>query len=233
MTYRFAAYSILEKFKQLNDDRKISLDLVVFYLQVAANNIKYRHLKNTTQAPTGAYLTIFDDVTVIKNKNDSTVTLPASIMDLINERGIDFIAYQMDRSCDYLSVIFSRTKGSYLWRAKMNPFEKPSPSNPVFWRSGDTVHLEGIECVDVDKVIMGLYTTVSTTTVCDLDSSIPIDEQYMQFVLMEAEALLRFGYATTQERMNDGSDIVERLNKIEQQLSIPVGANQEQQQQAE
>ena len=218
---------MLEKFKQLGDDRKIDSQLAAFCITVSANNIRYKHLKNTIRAgQSGAYLTVFSEVSVIKNAMDSTFVLPSAIPDMPNDAGISFIAYQMNRACDYLTVQFSRTTGSKIWSIKDSPFESPSPKNPYFWRENSTVHLEGIECVDVDQIIVGLFTMADPTIVCDLDTDIPIEDQYSMIVLMEAEQLLRFGYAVTQERMNDGTELIERINKVQEQVQVPTGPQQ-------
>ena len=232
MTYRFAAYSLLEKFKQLNDDSKISLSLAVFYLQIAANNIRYRHAKNLL---TGSYLTIFDTVNVIKVANYSYITLPAAIMDLPNDTGINFIAYQLDDACDYLTVMFTRTEASKAWRLHGNPYDVPSPKNPYFYRAGNKIYLLGLSCIDIDKLIVGLYLSVDINTVCNLDTVIPVDDQHAEYVLIEAEGLMRFGYAINPERMNDGTDMSERMNRVSDALKIPagqmIGDEQQQQQQ--
>jgi len=226
MTYRKAIYALIEKFRQTNDDSKITPSLVAFNLQIVANAIMYQHLKKKETFNTGSYLTVFDKVAVVKNSKDSTFELPSEIFDFNNDGGIEFIAYQLNKECGYLTKQFSRTTPGKLGVFSGNPFIKPSPEKPLFWLAGNIVHLAGIDCVDVDTVIVGLHTTASTKSVCDLDSRIPIPEQYSEVLLIRTEALLRFAYAVTPERRNDGTDTSERLNSFSDQLQIPIGSEQ-------
>lgn len=233
MTYRYVAYQVQTALKQIGDDKKLSLSEIVYYIQVVTNRLKYQHLRNqdARNDMTGAYLSIFDGVSVTHMRGYSYFTLPEEIYDLDFEKGIAFISYPYRYKGEWLCTNFNQTKASKVFRLKLDAYEAPSSSNPYFYRVGrTTVHLIGCDNIKENTIVVGLYTALSTGTVSSLDAVVPINEEHIESLVFGVLNLARFSTVVTPERLNDGTDTIEKINSVQNLLGFKL-SNEEQQQQ--
>lgn len=230
MTYRYAAYSIQTTLKQNFDDADLSIQQIVFYLNVMINRLKYQHLKKDT-LKTGAYLTIYDSIVVTPVAGYSYFTLPAHIYDLPHDKGISFIAYQRLRKGEWLTTNFTRTTADRVHRLRLDAYEKPTSANPYFYRVGNIIHLIAEDTLNITRVVAGIYGAISSALQYNLDDEMPILEEHVESLLYAALNLARFSTVVTPDRDNDGSDTTDKINNLQKVLGYPLQPKQEQQQQ--
>jgi len=213
MTVRQLTSAVEMHLQQLGDDSKFTFAQLAFYVQAFAN--KYLYLKQSTQ-DSGSYLSVYPEVPVNTQTASSLVTnivvgrkyfeLPASILDIDGDTGIDYIAYYYttdDHSPSFANLTFTRTTPSKAKRLYQSVYEKPSSSNPYFYRIGKYVYLLGVEDFPLFNVEVGLKLSFDPFD-GDLDANLPIDE-YAGDILKEVISLGRFGLMIPEERVNDGS----------------------------
>jgi hypothetical protein len=227
MTYRYAAYSIQTTLKQNFDDADLSIQQIVFYLNVMINRLKYQHLKKDT-TKTGAYLTIYDNVVVTPYQGYSYFTLPSHIYDLPHDKGISFIAYQRAKKGEWLTINFTRTTADRVWRLRKDAYEKPTSQNPYFYRVGDKVHLIAEDALNITRVVVGIYGAISSALQYNLDEEMPIIEEHVESLIYAVLNLARFSTVVTPDRDNDGSDTTDKINNLQKVLGYPLQQNQEQ-----
>lgn len=223
MNYRFVANDILTTFKKTFDDKDMSLIQVIYWIQVVANKLRRIHLE---KHDTGLFLSTFSPVLIKKDsslKNRKYIDLPQSIIDLDNERGIKYITYNFETGCccsgpNFAQVFFQPTTPAKSWILNFSPFSRPKPSNPYFYRVGDTVndgttstkvnriYFLGIECVDVSDVEVGLMSGLNPVDICSLDEEVPVPDSLLQTLITEVLNLGRFAFMIPKERINEGSD---------------------------
>ncbi len=205
-TYRYTSNLILQTLQQNFDDRKITIDQINYWIQVVANRLRFQRL-NKKNLETSVYLAIFEGVLVEVNGQKKYITLPEEVIDIEEDKGIEYISYETQDECEnHLQVQFDRTTPSAV-RALLNiAIRRPSPSMPLFYRAGNKLYLVGIECVDVKTVEIGLHTAVNPSNICDIDSEIPVDQSQEEILIARVLTLCRFGLVIDQERKNDGSD---------------------------
>jgi hypothetical protein len=221
MTYRFLTYDILTTLKKLGDDKDISLQQVLYWIQVVVN--KHRFIEAQTK-PSGSFTSTFSPVTVSKDTsfedNRKYIDLPAQIMDLKNEAGVNYITYNIDTGCccggsNFTQVFFQPTTVNRAFRLYMDEYEKPTPDNPYFYRIGqevnnvkvDRLYLLGVECINLSDVEVSLQTSLDPAAVCDLDEQVPIGDEFIHQVILEVLQLGRFALLIPEERINEGSDL--------------------------
>ena len=226
MTYRYAAYSIQTTLKQNFDDADLSIQQIVFYLNVMINRLKYQHLKKDPLR-NGAYLAIYDSVVVTPSQGYSYFTLPSHIYDLPHDKGISFIAYQRRNKGEWLTINFTRTTADRVWRLRKDAYEKPTSQNPYFYRVGEVVHLIAEDTLNITRVVLGIYGAISSALQYNLDDEMPILEEHVESLLYAALNLSRFSTVVTPDRDNDGSDTTEKINNLQKVLGYPLQANQE------
>jgi len=244
MTYRYICYSIQKQIKQTFDDADITIPQIVYWVNIIAKRLKYERIK---KSKSDAYLTYFPDVLVLTHTQTGRkyTLLPAPIVDLDNDIGIDTVCYTASDSnlcgCeDPLQNPFNRTTTRQVVTLYGNPYRKPSPSNPYFYRNRINIDGElkeaivyaGIECVNVDKVDMYIYSTESSDTVCDLDTEVDINPEQEKILYFEVLNLARFGFMIQSDKKNDGSDTSNQGSKpvgvapIQQDSDTPQQAQQ-------
>lgn len=226
-TWRYIVYDIWESNKETFDDAEVGLQQVIYWCQIVANNLKYQHLQ---KRKTGSYLT-FVELTVAKGNGYCYSTLPGNIFDLDNDEGVDFITYNRYVNGEWLCIPFNWIKPARVHRVKMSPYEKPSPSNPYFYRVSDDLHFLGIDSLVTTgfKVIAGLYLTIPVGEISDLDAEIPLNEEHVKFLKYEVEQLIRWSLIITPEKFNDGADKTAMINAMQKSLgrSLQPGQQQE------
>jgi len=211
-TYRYLANSVMMTLKQRFDDSAITMPQVVLWIQHAVNAVRAPHIKK--QDPSGAFLTIIDNVAVESDHlKQKFITLPRTIYDYEYDRGIEMIYYPNEK-CNPFLVPFSRVDFGGLHRLQMDEYEKPTPEYPVFWRHHSHIHLGGLECIDVPYVILGIYDTIDFyNNICDLDTAIDVPEKLLLGIEKQVLDLARFGSIVTGDNTNDGVDLSSLKNR--------------------
>ena len=216
-TYRAMAYSIQTAIKQNFDDQSVAINLIVYWINLIAKRARYDKIRKSNS---DAYLVYFPSVKVITDKKTERKfsVLPSTIADLDYDYGIKAISYSAEDilKCDpeVLTATFSRTQAGKANSLYGNPFRKPSTANPFFYRTQHIVNGKkeyvifylGLECLDIDRVDMYLYSDESEDFVCDLDKDIDISPEMEKIVYYEVLNLVKYGYVFPSDKTNDGTD---------------------------
>ena len=213
-TYRYVSYDLLTSLRKMTDDADIRLFQVIYWLQVVANKIRVDQFLTTD---TGLFTSTFSQVTVQTDANGKKyIDLPAQVMDLPNEEGIEMITYCAERCNPHpeSQVFFQPTTLSKSVILSWNEYTKPSTSNPYFYRVGDKVdgvkvnrlYLLGLDCYDVDCLDIAIRCSLDPKSVCDLDDEIPIPDERIEELTKEVLSLGRFVMMIPEERINQGTD---------------------------
>lgn len=243
-TFRSVAHDILEAFKQEFDDKEFQIPHIVFWIQTVANKLVAQHSKKFM---TGAFSSTFDGISVQKATTSVTpdtikdrkfVALPENVFDLNNDKAIQYISYELNTGCAkrpaFTSVFFQPTTVSKAYRLEYNPYEKPQPSNPYFYRVKNNVYLLGIECIDVPTIEMCLLTSQDPTDVCDFDAEVRLPDELIPVLRFEVLSLGRFALQIPRERINEGSDMTtQRITQAGTDVPAPPEQPAAQQQQTE
>lgn len=205
MTWRNVVYDLWTGLKQTFDDADISLYRVQYWVSVHASQLLAQHIN---RRDSGAHLTVFNDVPFLVDSENGRkyIQLPADIVDLDKDEGIEYVSYGAcadDCTPAFSSVTFTRTNPSISRILYYTPEEKPSPSNPYFYRIGDRVYLLGLECINPCGLELGLYLTVDPD-VCDLDEEINLPEELIPVLIRRVLDLGRFVMAMPADRINEG-----------------------------
>jgi len=234
---RQLAGSLHVAMKKIDDDAEISLNQVVFWATFFLN--KYKTLK-ADNLDSGTYLSIYTDVSVgtfATSSNPSEVAgrkyvqLPSSILDLDGDRGIAYMSYvDKDGVCgpSFANVKFSRTTPMKAKRIYGSDYERPSPSNPYFYRVGDYLYLLGVECIALGNIELGLYTTFDPFTDCELDTDLGVGEDVIADIYRNVLELGRFVMLIPSDNINEGEDTQspeaapkQRVVSVNQEAQIP------------
>lgn len=215
-SYRYVVYDIEKSLNQAFDDADISFVQILYWVQVIANRLRSQ-LYNITKED--SYVSTFRPVTVQTEDNGRKyIELPNSILNLKFDAGVRYITYNFETCCcggDPLSQVqFDRTTVGELRNLYSDPYTKPTPKNPYFYRIADKVngvsvnrlYLLGLECVDVVDVEIGILSAMNPTEVCDLDDEIPLPPELLHELISEVLKLGRFVMMVPEERLNDGDD---------------------------
>jgi hypothetical protein len=216
-TYREMIFSIRKSLKQTFDDSALNNAHIAYVIDVVANRITALHIRKET---TGQNLVIFENVKVVPGTFGKKFILPEKVFDLKNDAGIDFVAYPfLEDDCPAEIILFNRTNISSSHRLFMDKYEKPSEKNPYFARENNNVHLLGLECVNVEYVIAGLYTQLSYSGKCNIDAEVSVSPEHSYLVEIGALELLKFGTMVTGDKLNDGTDLSSLKNKLQSPVS--------------
>lgn len=211
-TYRNMAYAIQTHLKQNFDDTDISVSLIVYWIKLVANRLKYQTIK---KKETSMFLLEFPKVQVLTNNKDEKYSiLPQYVYDLDNDTGIASVFYEKLENCDFPYVKFSRTKTTRKDILYKNPFRKPSTNNPYFYLTSEIIDGKktliikylGIECIEIESVDLLLYAQEDPNEFCDIDSEIGVAPEQEKLIYYEVYNLSRYGYVTASDKQNDGKD---------------------------
>ncbi len=216
-TYRYVAKDIQTSLNKAFDDADIRLTQILYWIQVVANRIR---LDQSEMTESGLFVSTFCPVSVEKDiKGRPYIDLPAQVMDLPNEKGIVYITYNMETECccagaTFAQVWFQPTYIGDVQRLYGDEYEKPTPSNPYFYRVGDKVngvdvnrvYLVGIECINVKDVEIAIKCSLDPANICDLDDTIPIPDERIEELMKSVLDIGRFVMLMPQERINQGAD---------------------------
>lgn len=211
MTYRFVADDILTALKKVSDDRVITMAHVVYYIQVVANRLNTLSARKK-RGDQGKFKTVFAPVLVKLDTvgNRKYIELPAGMLTLDYEGGVDYLSYNEETCCcsgpPFATKIFSRTTPGAVSVLSKNPYTKPSASRPYFYRVGERLYFLGLECISVPDVEICLLTALDPTTTCDLDIEVQIGPHLIQTLRAEVMNMFRAPLVLPSDRVNDGND---------------------------
>lgn len=218
MTYRFAINSILKSLKNKTDDADITEAHALYWIGVVANKYMAKDLEKGKRS--GAYLSIFNSVTVHKDENlqQHYIDLPRGLIHIDHDAGVEFITYNRKTCCcsgpAWAQTNFSGTTAGALETLYGDKYTKPTTKNPYYYHVGgsvdgvnvDRLYLDGTWCIHLKDVKIGIYAAVSPKDICDLDDNIPVKSKYDDTILREVMTLGRFMLLIPEERVNDGAD---------------------------
>lgn len=238
-TYRFVANDIRTTLNKQFDDANITLAHAVYWVQMFANKKMFEDIE-FKKKDSGLYLSQFSPIPIQIDKTFGDVRkyidLPASILNLNDDRGVDYLTYNFETGCCcgplWAQVKFNRTaprKADILYGDK---YTQPSADNPYFYRVADRInsilvdrlYLLGIECIDVTDLEAGLLLSLDPSLVCDLDEQIPLTDEEVADVTLKVLQLGRFASLMPKDNVNEGAD---------QAAPSPIAAPQEEETQTE
>lgn len=224
---RLIAFDILSDLKQTMDDKELTLSKVAFYVITVANNLKSKHIQNRRS---GAFMHTFPEIPIIRSTNNNTqdliknrpsIFLPKSIYDFDLDGGVKYVKYSDKDECSkgFERVQFTRTEaGRKAERLYLTDYEKPSPANPYWYRTGSYIVLLGIENTTVKKLEFGLFSTIDPLTEIDIDKPFDFPEELIPVLKRQVLDLGRFILMIPSERVNDGADSIKNQDVPTQKL---------------
>lgn len=245
VTLRHIILDIQKVLRQNIDDSSITLSHILFHVVTIADRLKSQHLE---KRKSGAFLHIYDAVPVLKAvtstnpdiiKSRHYFDLPASVYDFNLDLGVSYISYVLfDQTCNppFTYVTFSRTTPAEAKILYMTDEEKPTPKNPYFYRVGRYIYLLGTECINLDKVEVGLYSSFDVaeyfTASCKLDDPFDFPPELISVLRREVLDLGRFLLLMPKDLINDGSNELSEVPKtklISVNEGVPQNVTQQQQ----
>ena len=232
-TIRKITSDLHKSLRQTFDDADISFGQVAHWVQFFVN--KFQSLKIQT-FDSGLYLSIYTNIPILTATTSTNpnlingrkyISLPSATHDLDNDGGIKYISYtDFDDSChpSFAGVRFTRTSTTKAKRLYYNPYEKPSPSNPYYYRVRDYVYLLGIENISVRYLELGLYTIFDPFSETSLDVPLYLDEGLLADVYKNVFELGRFVMLIPSEVINEGADSSNPQTSLKQRV---IGINSE------
>lgn len=216
-TYRYVANDIRTSLNKAFDDADIRITQIIYWIQVVANRIRVDQNEITES---GLFISTFCEVPILLDKKSRQYfDLPSAIMDLPNEKGVVYIAYNHETGCccdgaNFAQSYFQPTNVSSLRVLYMDEYTKPAPSNPYFYRIGDKfdgvavnrIYLVGTECIVVKDVEIAIRCSLDPANVCDLDDQIPVPDERVEELMKAVLDIGRFVLLMPEERINQGSD---------------------------
>lgn len=209
-TLRFIVYDILGDLKQVYKDADITPLKVTYWVLVHADRLKKLHIE---KRDSGAYVTpTFDiDVSVDPTNGRNYFELPTNIYDIQKDGGIDYITYPPSFDSDYpmfAGVVFTRVNVSEIRRLYYREDEKPSPSNPYFYRLQDRIYLLGVEQINLTSIEAGLYATFSpTASDLDLDAEFDFPQDLVPTLKRQIMDMGRFALMIPNDLKDDGAPL--------------------------
>lgn len=212
-----------ESLEQTIDDSKLTKTHVAYWVVMVSNRLKMQHI---AKRDSGAHLHVFPEVPVEtysanmspdEVKDRKYVMLPRQVYDYDRDKGIAYISYYVDDDIPecpprFTEQKFYRTKPEKAARLFYNPYERPRPDHPFFYRVADHIYFLGIEKVPVKTVEVGLYSTIPPVTELDLDGPLDLPEELIAIMQRQVLDLGRFVLMMPQDLVNDGRNITGNAN---------------------
>jgi hypothetical protein len=228
-TYRYSLNDCKLALKSAFPDAEIPSNQILFWVRIAENFIMQRHLKVDV---TGAYLTEFNTVPVVTTTSPNLrkyVVLPASVLDLTNDTGIVYVAYQ-NNVLQNEQVFFQWCEADEIQTLDWMPLEAPSTSNPYAYRVGNNIYLLGVEALTIANVQIGMYAAVDPRTdYVNIDSPMAINEEQIISLRDIVLDLGKYMLMIPKERLQAGDD--QRAENVGVQTLAKAGIQPNQQQQ--
>lgn len=210
-TYRYLVYDISSILKQNSATSQIELSQITFWVQTISNTIASQEI---VTKGTGKYLEFFTNIPIqINALGRKYIDLPKSIFDIQNEGAVSVMSFSQDGTCpaEWLLNPWQRTNADRAWRLELTEYEKPSPSNVYFYRSGEQIYILGIETVPIPTCEGAFYTSFNMrTNTINLDDQIPLSDEQINLVRQEVLKLGTFMLAQPGEQVNDAVNEVQQ-----------------------
>lgn len=207
-TLRHVVYDILTDFKKVHDDVDITPYQILYWVIIHADRLRKLHIE---KRDSGAFVVPYD-VTLTKTGDQYKFTLPTSIYDFNEDRGIEYLTYDQNIDAKYpmlSSVLFTRVAAAGTRRLFFRDDEKPSPDNPYFYRLQDTIYLLGIEDLVLTTLEVGLKASLDPTDVSmDIDQAFDFPQDLLSILKRQIIDLGRFALMLPKDLTNDGNDQV-------------------------
>ena len=207
MTYRYAISDCEKMLEQVIANRKFPVSQILFWILCIADRLKSQHIP---KLESGAFIHEYDQIPVITDAltGRKYINLPSGIYDFNLDEGINYLSY--DYTVDgcvapFTSTTFSRTSPSTSKRLYWTEEEKPTPSNPYFYRIGDRVFLLGTECITIVNLEGGFMSTFNPATTCNIDDEFDFPQELYHILKMQLLDMARFGLAVPNNRANTGN----------------------------
>jgi len=158
----------------------------------------------------GAYLQRFDvPVNINPSTGRHTFELPVGIYDMPNDGAIKYITYAPHIDTDlpvFGSVVFTRTEPSKARRLYFRDDERPSPSNPYFYRENSSIVLLGTEQINVTAIETGLIGNLNPADLSmDLDQPFDFPQDLIPILKRQILDIGRFVLMLPKDLTNDGA----------------------------
>lgn len=223
-TYRHLIGSLSATLKMTFADKSIDDDLIMYWIQAGVNSVKRAELEagNTT----GSYLQTFTQVPVSINYTEvdevfakrKYIELPANILDLTNDRAVDWMGYYEPvvkplKSTKGTPITIHMTTLTQVLESYHLPFGRPTKRNPKAVRINNLLYLWGLEEIPQITVDMALYTSIEPSVLtADIDDEVFLNDEQIGKVLSYVTQLGRFMLSVpSDKRIMDQDDKRERL----------------------
>jgi len=210
---------LMKDFNQLFDDKQLQKSQVAHWIIMFGNRLLSQHI---AKRDSGAFLSIYSGIPIETSQSSNNPNLvkdrkhfllPTCIFDYDQDGGVEYISYYVEDdqpTCPppFTRQTFTRTTPGEVQRLYMSPYEKPSPTNPYWYRASQYIYLVGIECVNPKNIEVGIYSTLKPITdpTIDLDQDFNFPEELLIILKRQVLDLGRFVMLMPEERVNDGID---------------------------
>jgi len=206
MRWREVIYDIHTSLNQQYDDADISLVQTSYWCSVAANRLLSQHID---KRDSGAFVAAYYNLQVlIDTTNDyKYFVLPENIFDFDKDDGVEYLSYSSttdDCLPMFTGVKFTRTSAAAAERLYWTEEEKPSPSNPYFYRLKDKIYLLGLESITSPPLEGGFYQTIPAYVI-DLDDEFPFPDELITVLQRYTFDFGRFVLSLPKDNTNDGA----------------------------
>ncbi len=174
-TLRHIVYDVLRTVRENYPDASITVAQVAYWVAIHGDRLRKIHIG---QASSGSFLNTFLDIDVLVDSDSGRnyFVLPQAIYDFPGDGGIAYISYRAaldPNDPTFTSIQFTRTTPARSRRLYLSEDERPSPSNPYFYRSKSNVFFLGVEQLNLLTVEAGLFTSLQP-----VDSTLDLDEVF-------------------------------------------------------
>lgn len=216
-TWRYVAYDLQKSLKKTFDDADLAFPQIVYWVMVVANKLRSQHYLQTN---TDLFTSTYSVVPIHKdNKGRKYIDLPTQMIDLPFQKGIKYIAYNIDQDTEengysFAQVFFQPTFTGQVQHLYLDEYTKPNSSNPYFYRIGqdvdgvsvDRLYLLGVETLPITDVEVAMLSTLNPNHLPNLDDEIPLPDELILDLMTQILNLGRMILMIPDERKNDGSD---------------------------
>jgi hypothetical protein len=226
MRYADVIGAVSSDLKQSYQDQIIEPYTILYWVNIVANQLLYQHIQNDWSKNSwvnGEYIRPFR-IRVRNEGNAKYFELPLGVLN-INGRddGINFVTYDLNQDFgDYPDLgmrQFTRTAPAVVPRLYMTWAEKPSPSNPYYYRIADKAYLIGIENVPCEYVKTGLVLGTTMQDIKSIEEEIRIPQHLLKILHYEVLKLGQFALMVPED---------EDKEKLKQLSKVNLQSNEEQ-----
>ena len=147
-----------------------------------------------------------------------------NIYDFDNDGGVDYITYppEWDKSLPLFSgVTFTRTTPAKAARLYFRKEEKPSPSNPYFYRQNKYIYLLGVEEINLTRIEVGLKTSLAPASLTtDIDAAFDFPQDLIPILKRQILDMGRFVMQIPTDLINDGASFDSKQMPTQKLISV-------------